>query len=102
MAARIRMTALALVLALVGFGVVGASRIGTRSIEPADAPRTLRGTFERDALHGAFWRPAGSDAERPAVRLARASWTPPETRPGRPSPAALASLRAALRLASLD
>jgi hypothetical protein len=101
MAARIRMTALALVVGLVGFGV-GASVITRPSAEQAGAPRTLRGTFERDALHGAFWRPAGSDAERPALRLARASWTPPETRPRRPRPDALASVRAVVRLASLD
>lgn len=98
MVARIRMAALALVLALVGFGV-GASVIGRPGAEPAGTPRIERGSFERDALHGAFWRPAGSDAERPALRLARASWTPPETQPRLD---ALASVRAVVRLASLD
>jgi hypothetical protein len=99
MTARTRLTALALASVVVACGV-GAGGGGRGAL--AGAPQPALGTLDRDPLHGAFWRPAGSAATRPALRLARASWLPPEA-PSRHLPGGtLASVQAVVRLAASD
>ena len=97
MAARTRLTALALAGALVA-GLAAASA-GWRA---TPASSRLAGTLDSDRLHGSFWRPAGSDATRPTLRLQRVAWTPFESRPRRPQSDALASVQAVVRLAASD
>ena len=73
MTARTRLTALALASVLVAC-LAGAGTGGRAPL--ADASRPARGTLDSDRLHGAFWRPAGSDATRPTLSLQRAAWAP--------------------------
>jgi len=101
MTARARMTILVLVVALAGFAV-GTQAIGGASTEPSVPAASDSGSVAGDRLHGAFWRPAGSDAERPALRLRQVAWSPAESKLRRPHPDALASVNAVVRLASID
>ena len=97
MTVRMRLTALALASVLV------ACLAGAGGRAPlADAPRPARGTLDSDHLHGAFWRPAGSDATRPALSLRRVAWTPSEAKPRRPQSDAFVSVQAVVRLAASD
>jgi hypothetical protein len=57
---------------------------------------------ETDPLLGGFWRPASSDAKRPAVSLARAEWTPSDSALRRSEPDPFSAVRAVVRLAALD
>jgi hypothetical protein len=99
MTVRTRLTALALASVLVAC-LAGA---GTGGRAPsADASRPARGTLDSDRLHGAFWRPAGSDARRPALSLRRVAWTPSEAKPRRPQSDTFASVQAVVRLAASD
>jgi hypothetical protein len=98
MTARTRLTALALASVLVACLAAGA---GGRA-PLADAPRPARDTLDSDRLHGAFWRPAGSDATRPTLSLQRAAWAPSESQPRHPQSDALASVQAVVRLATSD
>jgi hypothetical protein len=91
-----RLTALFVTTALLGF-LIGARAVGV----PAPAAGSA-GVRELDPLRGSFWRPAGSDAARPAVKLARLAWTPAEASARRPQPDALAAVQAVVRLASLE
>jgi hypothetical protein len=93
-----RLTALLATAALLG------SLLGARAVAGPEAVPHARsaGVREADPLHGGFWRPAGSDAERPAVSLVRASWSPSGSVQARPEPGALAAVRAVVRLAALD
>ena len=68
----------------------------------ADAPPPALGTLDRDRPNGSFWRPAGSDATRPAPSLQRVAWTPFEPKPGRPQSDTLASVQAVVRLTASD
>src|SRR5258705_4884413 len=99
MTARTRLTALVLasvvVACLAGTGAGGRGAL-------AGALRRAVGTLESDLLHGAFWRPAGSDARRPALSLQRATWALPESQPRHPHGDTLASVRAVVRLAASD
>lgn len=69
-----RLTALFVITALLGF-LIGARAVGTPS-PAASAPSVAAGVREMDPLRGGFWRPVGSDAQRPVARLAPVSWTP--------------------------
>jgi hypothetical protein len=94
-----RLIALLVTTALLGF-LVGVRAIGSPT--PAQTAAREVGLRESDPLRGGFWRPAGSDAARPTLRLEPTAWVPPESKPGRPQPDALAAVRAVVRLASLD
>ena len=94
-----RLTALIATAALLGL-LVGA-RAAAGSDEPARAA-SAAGVREPDRFRGGFWRPAGSDAVRPVVSLARASWSPAEAAPRRPQPGTFHAVRAVVRLATLD
>jgi hypothetical protein len=94
-----RPIALLVTTALIGF-LMGARAIG--STAPAEVAATAAGIRVSDPLCGSFWRPAGSDAARPSMRLEPATWTPAESQPRRPQPDALAALRAVVRLAAID
>jgi hypothetical protein len=49
----------------------------TAPVQAAAREAGREARFERDALHGVFWRPAGSLAERPDARaFGRSSWRP--------------------------
>ncbi len=63
---------------------------------------SVAGVRVTDPLRGGFWRPANSDAKRPAVSLARAQWAPSDSAQRRPEPDAFAAVRAVVRLAALD
>lgn len=69
MTTRTRLAALALAFA----GV--ASLVGASSGESPAAPRA-GGWLERDGTRGDFWRPEGSVASRPLLRLAPIAWQP--------------------------
>lgn len=99
MTVRTRLTALALASVLVAC-LAGAGTGGRAPL--ADASRPARGTLDSDRLHGALWRPTGSDATRPTLSLQRAAWAPSESQPRRPQSDALASLQAVVRLATSD
>ena len=94
-----RLTALIVTTALLGF-LVGARAVGGPAVAASVASEA--GTRELDRLRGGFWRPAGSDAERPALSLEPVAWIPAETKARRPQPDAIASVRAVVRLASLE
>jgi hypothetical protein len=94
-----RLTALIAMAALLGL------LVGARAAAGWDAPErtaSAAGVREPDRLRGGFWRPAGSDATRPVVRLARDSWSPAESAQRRPQPDTLHAVRAVVRLATLD
>ena len=99
MTAPTRLTALVLasvvVACLAGTGAGGRGAL-------AGAPRPALRTLDHELLHGAFWRPAGSDARRPALSLERATWAPPASQPRRPHGDTLASVQAVVRLAASD
>ena len=46
----------------------------------AEAQAPLPGVSEPDALRGHFFRPAGSDAVRPVLRLHQSRWNPDEAK----------------------
>lgn len=46
--------------------------------EPLPAAESPAGHVEQDALRGDFFRPVGSTAVRPALRLHASTWTPAE------------------------
>ena len=98
MTTRPRTAALFLAAALL-VGLAGAGGFG-RSADAA-APSASAGEYQADRWRGGFWRPAGSVAERPALRLEQATFTP-EAQPQRPAPGTLASLLAVAELALLD
>ena len=101
MTVRTRLTALALASVLVA--CLAGAGAGTGGRAPlADASRPARGTLDSDRLHGAFWRPAGSDATRPALSLRRVAWAPSEAKPRRPQSDAFVSVQALVRLAASD
>jgi len=91
-----RLTALLCATALVGF-VVGARAV-SRPV-PEGLPEPSAGIREVDPLHGSFWRPAGSEAARPAIRLAPRSWVPRDADAVAAQPDPLGSVRALVRLA---
>ena len=99
MTARTRLTALALAGVLVAW-LAGGSPGSRAPLPQAAAPAV--GTLDADRLHGSFWRPAGSDATRPAASLERVAWAPSESKPLRPQSDALASVQAVVRLAASD
>jgi len=101
MTARTRMTVLVLAVTLAGFAVATRA-VGGAPTEPSISAASDPGRMEGDRLHGAFWRPAGSDAERPALRLRQVAWLPAESKLRRPQPDALASVNAVVRLAAFD
>lgn len=94
-----RLTALVLATAMLGF-LVGSRAIGgpASAVESASAA----GVRERHPLHGGFWRPEGSDATRPVVRLERSAWTPAAATATAEQPAPLDAVQAVVRLALLD
>jgi hypothetical protein len=97
-----RLTALFVITAVLGF-LVGARAVGSPS--PAESAAATAGVREMHPLRGGFWRPAGSEAERPAVRLEPTAWAPsaPAALPASEArPDALAAVRAVIRLASLE
>ena len=99
MTARTRLTALALASVLVAC-LAGAGPGSRAPLPQAAAPAF--GTLDADRQHGSFWRPAGSDATRPALSLERVAWTPSDSKPRRPQSDALASVQAVVRLAASD
>jgi hypothetical protein len=94
-----RLTALFVTTALLGF-LIGARAVGVPT--PAERAASAAGVREADRLLGTFWRPAGSDAERPVLRLAPVAWTPSESKVRRPEPDTIAAVEAVVRLASLE
>jgi hypothetical protein len=94
-----RLTALLVATALFGF-FVGTRAIGGPALTAGTA--SAAGVREAHPLHGGFWRPAGSDATRPVVRLERAAWTPSASTATAARPATFAAVQAVVRLASLD
>ena len=98
MTTRPRTAALLLAAALL-VGLAGAGTSG-RGADASDLAASA-GEYQADRWRGGFWRPAGSVAERPALRLARTTFTP-EAQPQRAEPGTLASLRAVAQLALLD
>jgi hypothetical protein len=95
----IRLTALLVTTALLGF-LVGARAVGGPTAMASSA--STAGQRDVDPLRGSFWRPAGSDAARPAVRLERVGWTPSAAKPHDTPPDTRSALQALVRLASLD
>jgi hypothetical protein len=91
-----RLTALLCATALVGF-VVGARAVSAPV--PEQLPERSAGVREVDPLHGSFWRPAGSEAARPASSLAPRSWVPRDSDALATQPDPLRSVRALVRLA---
>ena len=85
--------------ALLGF-LAGARAIG--GLDPPASATVDAGVREKDRLHGGFWRPAGSNAERPTLSLAPVTWTPSASMAHRPQPDPIASVQAVVRLASLE
>ena len=71
MAARIG--TLVLLTAMAGFLIGVRATGGTLPVFETPETAELR---ERDPIRGGFWRPAGSDAVRPVVRLEAKSWEP--------------------------
>jgi hypothetical protein len=98
MTAREPLAALALATVLAAY--LGGAGVWGRAPRADAAGPT--GTVERARLHGAFWRPADSNATRPPPSLRQVSWAPPEARPRRPHGDAVASVQAVLRLAASD
>jgi hypothetical protein len=98
MTTRPRTAALLLAAALLA-GLAGAGAFG-RPADATDLPASA-GEYHADRWRGGFWRPAGSVAERPALRLEQTTFTP-EAKPRHPEPGTLASLRAVAQLALLD
>jgi hypothetical protein len=98
MTTRPRTAALLLVAALL-VGLAGAGALGRGA--DAAAPSAPAGEFQADRWRGGFWRPAGSVAERPPLRLEQTTFTP-AAKPQHPGPGTLASLRAVAQLALLD
>ena len=98
MTARTRLTLPALACVVVS-GLLGASAGEGASNEGAPL---AAGSLDSDWVHGDFWRPAGSAAVRPALRLERAAWTPPEAGSRLPHEQALTPLRAFVPLAAND
>ena len=94
-----RLTALVLATALLGF-FLGSRAIGGPALTAGAA--SAAGAREKHPLHGGFWRPAGSDATRPVVRLERVAWTPSASTATAARPAPLDAVQAVVRLASLD
>ena len=98
MTARGKLTTLALACA-VAVALLGASGSAPAPAAPASP---AAGRLESDWRHGTFWRPAGSAATRPAVRLERVAWRPTVTSVRHAQPDALAAMRAVVRLAASD
>ena len=71
MKARFAMGLVALALALALGGAAA-----PRAAEPVTSAPVAPSLREFHSLHGGFWRPAGSDAVRPALRLDPVVWTP--------------------------
>jgi hypothetical protein len=94
-----RLSVLIATAAVLGF-LVGARAVGIP--RPAEDSPSAAGVRELDPLRGGFWRPAGSEAERPALELEPSAWAPPMREASDPRSDALAAVRAALRLASLE
>lgn len=94
-----RLTSLFVTTAVLGF-LIGARAVGIPSWAGSAASST--GLREMDPLRGGFWRPAGSDATRPGVRLEPAAWTPAEASPPSAQPDTLAALRAVVRLTTRE
>jgi len=74
---------MASLLLLTGAGLAHGARlaIGTEGVlalatatQRRDPPRTRQ--LERDPLHGSWWRPEGSSAQRPQPRLELRVWQP--------------------------
>jgi hypothetical protein len=94
-----RLTVLFVTTALLGF-LVGARAVGVPT--PVGSAASSAALREMDPLRGGFWRPAGSDAARPGVRLEPAAWAPAEASTPSAQPDTLAALRAIVRLATLE
>jgi hypothetical protein len=68
------MSARWLLVTVTAFSVLlGARAAGGPAPESGVAATGVR---EPGAFRNSFWRPAGSDAERPALRLEPVAWTP--------------------------
>ncbi|MEN8161016.1 MAG: hypothetical protein ABFS41_13160 [Myxococcota bacterium] len=68
-----RIGTLFLVTAVAGFLVGVRATGGTLPVFDAPETAALR---EADPIRGGFWRPVGSDAVRPVVRLEVRTWEP--------------------------
>jgi hypothetical protein len=71
-----RIGALLLVTAVAGFLIGVRATGGTLPGFDANEPAETAEIREVDPLRGGFWRPAGSDAVRPVVRLDVRTWEP--------------------------
>jgi hypothetical protein len=91
-----RLTALIVTTAVLGF------LLGARAVGNPTPTANASGVREMHSLRGGFWRPAGSDAARPAVTLERAAWSPAAPAVSDAHPDALAAVRAVVRLAAFE
>ena len=98
MTARRKLTLLALGFVVVA-GVLGAGAGGSA---PNDGAPPVTGSLESDWIRGGFWRPAGSVATRPPLRLERVAWTPPELKSRHSDDPPLTAPRSILPLAAND
>lgn len=78
----------ALVALVFGLGLLQGTRAALGDMPLAEIPAAVdaptekpaAGVSEPDALRGHFFRPAGSDAVRPALRLRQSRWNPAEAK----------------------
>ena len=80
--------------------------LGVRALGGSDpivhrSPEDAASVREHDAWRGSFWRPAGSNASRAALRLEPVAWTPARGTTGA-QPSALAAVGAVVRFAASD